>query len=87
MLPSAADLPVDLANLLDPAATVRVLQPQDILQRPVKMVRDVGYLLVEAFQGVAYDSPMPATVSTSNLCPHSGQETVISVLAFSLIRR
>jgi hypothetical protein len=30
---------------------------QNILQRPVKVVGNVGYLLIQLFEGVAYDSP------------------------------
>jgi len=50
---SAAYLPVDLADLLDPSPPVCVLKLKNVLQRPVKVIRDVGYLLVEAIQGVA----------------------------------
>ena len=87
VLSPAGDLLVDLADLLNPATTVGVLQRQYVFQWPVEVVRDVGYLLVEAVQGVAYDPPWPSAVSTWNLVPHSGQDTVTSVLAFSLIRR
>ena len=85
-LAAAADLDVDLADLLHPAAAIRVLQAQDVLEGPVEMVGDIGYLLVEALQGVAYDPPVPA-ISTSNAWPHSGQVTGIMVLPSSLIRR
>jgi len=78
---------VDLGNLLDPAPAVAMLQIHDLVERPMEMIGDVGYLLVEAFQGVAYNSPTAATVSTSNWCPHSGHATVTSALPLSLIRR
>jgi len=77
---------VDLADLLDPEASVGVLQGQDLLQRPVEMVGEVGYLLVELIERVAYDPPV-APGSTSNSLPHSGHLTLIADEPVSLIRR
>jgi hypothetical protein len=87
MLAPGAQLAVDLGYLLNPATAVAVLEGEDALHWPVEVVRDVGYLLVEPVQGVAYDSPRPSTVSTSKLWPHSGQVVATLVLPFSLIRR
>src|SRR5919197_176477 len=67
-----AQPPVDLGDLLDPPAPIRVLHREHVLPRPVEVVGDVGYLLVEAVEGVAYDSPGPAR-SASNLLPQAGQ--------------
>jgi len=78
---------IDLGNLLDPTPAVAMLQIHDLVERPMEMVGNVGYLLVEALQGVAYNSPIAAAVSTSNWCPHSGHATVTSALPLSLIRR
>jgi len=86
-LPASAQLPVDLGDLLHPAPAIGVFELQDDFQRPVEVIGDVGYLLVEPVQGVAYDSPRPTTVSTSKSCPHSGHFVDTIVLPFSLIRR
>jgi len=45
---TATKLAVDLANFLDPALPVEVLQGKDFIHRPVEVVGDVGYLLVKA---------------------------------------
>src|SRR5687768_16717332 len=82
---AAAESSVDLCYLVHPPAPVPVLQVQHVLQRPVEVVRQVGYLLVETVEGVAYDSPEGGTESTSNLCPHSGQAAGMAVVPFSLI--
>jgi hypothetical protein len=42
-----------LSDLGDPASPIGVLQREHGLQRPVEVVGDVGYLLVEAVEGVA----------------------------------
>lgn len=34
-----------------------MLQVQDVVRRPVKVIGDEGYLLVDLGEGVAYDSP------------------------------
>jgi hypothetical protein len=43
-----------------------VLQTHDLLVGPVEVVSDVGYLLKQSVQGVAYSPPQPFT-SSSNL--------------------
>jgi hypothetical protein len=52
---------VDLADLLDPALTAVVFEVEDVVGRPVKVIGDIGYLLVQPFGGVAYDSPERAS--------------------------
>jgi len=39
--------PIDLCDLVDPALSLGVLEPENLLVRPVKVIRDVRYLLVE----------------------------------------
>src|SRR5215213_4025996 len=85
-LSRAAQAPVDLGDLFDPPAPVRVLHREHVLHGPVEVVGDVGYLLVEAVEGVAYDSPRPAR-SASNLWPQEGQVAGMPVVPFSLICR
>ncbi len=77
---------VDPGDLLRPALPVGVLEGQDLVQRPVEVVGDVGYLLEQPVEGVAYDPPR-RTTSTSNSCWQPGQATGTSVVPFSLIRR
>ncbi len=48
-----AHLPVDRRNALDEPAAVRMLQIQNLIQGPMEMESDKGYLLVQAFKGVA----------------------------------
>jgi hypothetical protein len=57
---------VDAGNLLHPAPSLPVLEIQDVVQRPMKVIGDVGYLLVQVVEGVAYDSPPRLARSTSN---------------------
>ncbi len=49
----SVDLGVDLRDLLDPDLSLPVLHLQDFIRGPVKVVRDVSYLLIEPLQGVA----------------------------------
>lgn len=44
---------VDGGNLVYPAATFAVLQIQNGFRRPVKVIGDKGYLLIEQLKGVA----------------------------------
>lgn len=65
-----------------------VLHLQNVVERPVEMVRDISYLLVELVQGVAYDPPEKAVpISTSKLCLQDGQVTLIIEVPSSLIFR
>lgn len=60
-IPSAAtlsiDLLIDVRNLTDPDGALSMFHLQNIIHRPVEVICDVGYLLVETVQGVAYNSP------------------------------
>ena len=51
----------------------------------MQVIRDVGYLLVEPVEGVAYDSPDDST-STSKLWLQAGQVTATRDAPGSLIR-
>ena len=63
-----------------------MLQLEDLLKRPVEIVCDVGYLLVELVEGVASYSPGLAR-STSKTWLHSGQVAGMALVPFSLIWR
>ena len=59
-----------------------MLQIQYILKRPMKMIRNKGYLLEQAVERVAYDPPgaPPATaLSTWNEVLQFGQVTAIEL--------
>src|SRR5438105_10005291 len=63
------DALVDLGNLLDPVVPFLVFHLQDVVEGPVKMVRDIRYLAGDLLQRVAYDSPSavaPVPMSTWN---------------------
>ena len=88
MLHVFTHLAIDRADLLHPTPTIGVLQLQDFLQGPVEVVGNEGYLLLELFQGVAYDSPDAATsTSTSNSVAHDGHVAGMRLWPFSLMRR
>ena len=76
---------IDLGDLPHPAAALAVFQVQDIVRRPVKMVGDVGYLLVQAIEGVAYDSPPKLARLISNVWLQWGQSIERMVWPVSLI--
>ena len=57
---------------------------ENVISRPVKMVSNEGYLLVNIFQGVAYNSPRRPN-SLSKILPHWGQVTR-TMASSSLIR-
>lgn len=63
-----------------------MLQLQDVTERPVEVVRNKGYLLVELVEGVAGYPPAGAT-STSKLVPQFGQVAGTRLWPFSLMRR
>ena len=68
--------PVDPRDLVDEAVPVRVLQVEDLVHGPVKVIGDVRDLLEEAVGRVRQNSPgrSPAT-STSKSAPHEGHVT------------
>ncbi len=51
------DLGVDLRDLPHPYLALFVFHVENIIKRPVKVIGDVCYLLVQPLQGVAQDSP------------------------------
>jgi hypothetical protein len=44
---------IDRRNLLDPTPPLGVLEIEHRIRRPVKVIRDEGYLPVQRFKGVA----------------------------------
>src|ERR1700730_2615715 len=87
-LRSLVDLPVDLADLPDPHVALLVLHLEDVVHRPVKVIRDVGYLAGELVQRVAYDSPSavaPVPMSTWKSWPQPGHFAVTFAVPLSLI--
>jgi hypothetical protein len=44
---------IDGRDLLNPAAALRMLQMQNRLGRPVEMISNEGYLLIDGFERVA----------------------------------
>ena len=81
-----AHLLVDRRDLLDEALAVAVLELEDLAERPVEVVGDEGYLLVQVIEGVASYPPISA-VSTWNVWLHSGHVTVIWLDPLVLRRR
>ena len=65
---------VDAGQLGHPALPLAVIQLHDLVIRPVKVKRQVRYLLVQPIRGVACYSPRLA-VSTSNSPAQCGQAT------------
>jgi hypothetical protein len=55
---------VDLAYLFHPLVALAVLQVQDIVERPVEVIGNVRYLLVECVRGVAAYSPASGVSSS-----------------------
>src|SRR4030095_15437449 len=76
---------VDGRDLLHPTAPLGVLQIQNRLRRPVEVIGDKGYLLVERLEGVAYNPPTPFN-STANSCSHLGQTASTLALPLRLMR-
>ena len=78
--------PIDVGDLRYPLLAFGVFELQQLIQRPVEVIGQVGYLLVQAIEGVAYNPPSSAR-STSCFVWHAGQVTVMVVLPSSLMRR
>jgi hypothetical protein len=76
---------IDGRNLLDPAPPVRVLEREHRIRRPVKVVRDEGYLLIKRLEGVANYPPTPF-ISTANSCAHFGHSASTAGERVRLIR-
>ena len=77
--------PVDLGDFVDPAPSIGVFEREQVFGRPVKVISDIGYLLIELREGVAYDSP-GCSGSTSNPCWQCGQTTFSARVPLPLMR-
>ena len=67
--------------------TLAVAQVEDLVTRPVEVVREICNLLVEAILGVARYTPPNEPKSKSNSPLQCGQEVWTSAEPSSLIRR
>lgn len=84
----SGDPPVDAGDLLDEAPPERVLQVEQLPERPMEVVRHVADLLVESVRGVSQDSPRrPPVKSTAKCSLHAGHVTVARVCPSELILR
>src|SRR5271165_454299 len=79
-------LPVDPGDFRDPSLAFAVIQGHDLFVRPMQVVGDEGYLLVQLLRGVANHSPT-LPISTSNLASQCGQVTPTRLWPFSLMLR
>ncbi len=77
---------MNIGNLSHPHPPILMLHREQRVVLPVEIVREVGYLLVNSIEGVAYDPPR-REMSTSMGVEHSGQVTGTSVVPCSLIWR
>lgn len=77
---------VNVCNLFHPALPLTMFHVHHQVARPMEVICDIGYLLMQAVQGVAYDPPRSAR-SNSYFALHSGQDSVIKLVPFSLICR
>jgi hypothetical protein len=75
----------NLSDLFHPPPSLGMLEPKQLLVRPVKVVRDIGHLLVQPVEWVAYDSPR-RSASASKACWQCGQTTLNAVLPLRLMR-
>ena len=78
---------IDISNFFDPPLPFGVFEIENLSQGPVKVISDIGYLLVQAFEGVAYDCPPRFAKSSSKVVLHSGQVRDRVVRPSSLMRR
>ena len=76
---------VNLVEFLNPAAAFSVLERHELFVGPVEVIGEIGYLLVELSEGVAYDFPRPSG-STSNPFSQCGQTTFSTDAPLPLIR-
>ena len=85
--PAFIDFLVNFGNLANPDLAFLVFHIKDVVYRPVKMISDIRYLLIQFIQGVAQYPPRPVPMSTSNSCLQAGQVTLMAALPSSLILR
>lgn len=77
---------MNIGHLPHPQPPIAVLHGKERVVLPMQIVREVGYLLVNSFEGVAYDPPR-REMSTSIGVEHSGQFTGTSVVPCSFTWR
>jgi hypothetical protein len=75
-----------IGHFAHPQPPVFVFQFEDGIWLPMKVVGEIGYLLANPFEGVAYDPPR-REMSTSIGVWHCGQVTGTSDVPCSLIWR
>ena len=78
---------VDFGDFLHPALPFGVIESQHFVHGPMEVIGDVGYLLVQAVERVAYDTPPKLARSTSNFAWHSGHVIGMVLCPSSLMRR
>lgn len=49
--------PIDTGDFLHPLLPFGMFQIENVVQRPVEVISQIGYLLAQAIKGVAYDPP------------------------------
>lgn len=72
-------------NRLKPVLPLGVIEAQELMLGPMDVASEIGYLLVDAFQGVAYDPPASGA-SASKACPQRGQRTANQRVSGALMR-
>ena len=77
---------MNIGNLAHPHPPIPMFHVEQFLRGPVQIIREVGYLLLHSFEGVAYDPPR-REMSTSMGVEHSGQVTGTSVVPCSFTWR
>jgi hypothetical protein len=78
--------PVDPIDFLYPASAILMGHAQDPFVRPVEVIGDIRYLLVNTIEGVACYPPS-SVISTSTSVEQFGQTTLIGSPPSELIRR
>src|SRR5580692_4038477 len=77
---------INSRDFTDPALSFAVVQGHNLLIRPMQVIRDEGYLLVQQLRGVARQPPR-LLISTSNFASQTGHATPTRLCPFSLIWR
>jgi len=77
---------VNLIDFLYPASAILVGHAQDRFIRPVEVIGDIRYLLVDTIEGVA-SYPPSSVISTSTSVEQFGHTTLIGSPPSELIRR
>lgn len=66
-LPGFVNFRVDIGDFFDPQLPLLMLHIENLVERPMKVVRNVRYLLSQALHGVAYNSPVSPPIVIVNL--------------------